>query len=208
MRSVVKVSKTIDDAVEEALIELDVDKNDIEIEVLEEPSRGLLGFIGAKDAVVKVSVINDPFQIADEFMSRVLFEMGLSGITDINKEKDILFVNIKGVNPKEMGIVIGRRGSTLDAIQYLLSLVVNKDRNKYLRVVLDINEYRKKREATLERLAYKMAKKAKKNKRVVKLEPMNPYERRVIHSALQDVDYITTHSEGEEPYRRVVIKLK
>jgi len=208
MRSVVKVSKTIDDAVEEALIELDVDKNNIEIEVLEEPSRGLLGFIGAKDAVVKVSVVNDPFQLADEFMSRILFEMGLSGITDIKKEKDILFVDIKGVNPKEMGIVIGRRGSTLDAIQYLLSLVVNKDMDNYLRVVLDINEYRKKREATLERLAYKMAKKAQKNKRVVKLEPMNPYERRIIHAALQNVDYITTHSEGDEPYRRVVIKLK
>lgn len=208
MRSVVKVSKTIDDAVEEALIELDVDRDDVEVEVLEEPSRGLLGLIGTRDAVVKVIATYDPFDIADKFISRILFEMGLSGITETTKKEDVLFVDIKGVDPKEMGIVIGRRGSTLDSLQYLLSLILNKGRKDYLKVVLDINEYRKKREATLERLAHRMARRAKKNKRVVKLEPMNPYERRIIHSALQDVDYITTHSEGEEPYRRVVIKLK
>lgn len=208
MRSVVKVSKTIDDAVEEALIELDVKLDDVEVEVLEEPSRGLLGLIGVKDAVVKVNVTYDPFAIADEFLAKILFEMGLTGLTEIRKEDDILFIDIKGVDPKEMGIIIGRRGSTLDAVQYLLSLVINKGREDYLKVVIDINDYRSKREGTLEKLAHRMAKKAKKNKRVVKLEPMNPYERRIIHSALQDVDYITTYSEGEEPYRRVVIKLK
>lgn len=208
MRSVVKVSKNINDAVEEALIELNASREDVEIEVLEEPKRGIFGLIGVKDAVVKVIVTFDPIEIADTFVTKILFEMGLSATTDIEIKKEVINVNIKDVNEEDMGIVIGRRGATLDSIQYLLSLVLNKNKNKYYRVVLDINEYRSKREATLERLAHKMARKARKNKRVIKLEPMNPYERRLIHSALQNVDYITTHSEGDEPYRRVVIKLK
>ncbi len=208
MRSVVKVSKTIEGAVEEALMELEVSKDDVEIEVLEEPSRGLLGLIGVKDAIVKVTVVFDPVEIIDEFLTKVINSMGLSSINKIERKKDTMFVKITGIDPRDMGIVIGRRGATLDAIQYLVSLALNNGREEYLRVAIDINDYRSKRKDTLEKLAIRMAKKAKKSRRVVKLEPMNPYERRIIHSALQNLDYITTHSEGEDPYRRVVIKLK
>ncbi len=208
MESVVKVAKTVDGAVEEALEELKATREDVEIEVLEEPSRGLLGILGVKDAVVKVTVTYDPVKIADEFLDKILLSMGLIGSSNITREDDILFIDIENIDPKDMGMIIGRRGATLDAIQYLLSLVLNKDRDAYIKVILDINNYREKREETLIRLAERMAKKAKKTKRLVKLEPMNPYERRIIHSALQDVEYVTTFSEGEEPYRRVVIKLK
>ncbi len=209
MRSVVKVSKTINDAVEEALMELNVGREDVEVEVMEEPKKGLLGLIGAKDAVVRVTVTYDPKEVIDVFITKILFEMGLtSGTTKIELKDNIAYVDIENIDDEQMGIVIGRRGATLDSIQYLLSLVLNKKKDKYYRVVLDINSYRKKREETLERLAHKMAAKAKKSKRVIKLEPMNPYERRIIHSSLQSLDYITTHSEGDEPFRRVVIKLK
>lgn len=208
MKSVVKVSKTIEGAVEEALEELGVNRDDVEVEVLEQPSRGLLGFIGTRDAVVKVIVSNDPKQIIDEFIDKVLSTMNIVGKCDIEKNGDIYTVDLVGIENKDVGIIIGRRGATLDAIQYLLSLAINEGRENYIRVVLDINDYRGKREKTLVKLAEKMAYKAKRNKSVAKLEPMNPYERRIIHSALQDEENITTFSEGEDPYRRVVIKYK
>ncbi len=208
MRSVVKVSKTIDDAVEEALIELGVERDDVELEILEEPSRGIFGLIGVRDAVVRATVTFNPAEIIDIFLTKTLSSMGVSGMNIIDIRKDVISVDIKDVNPKDMGIIIGRRGATLDAIQYLLSLVVNKGRDNYTRIVIDINDYRKKREMTLEKLAGRMAHRAKKSKRVVKLEPMNPYERRIIHSSLQNDREIVTYSEGKDPYRRVVIKLK
>lgn len=208
MRSVVKVSKTIDDAVEEALIELGVKRDDVELEILEEPSRGIFGLIGVRDAVVRATVTFNPAEIIDTFLTKTLSSMGVTGMNIIEIRGDVISVDIKDVNPKDMGIIIGRRGATLDAIQYLLSLVVNKGRDNYTRVVIDINDYRKKREMTLEKLAGRMAHRAKKSKRVVKLEPMNPYERRIIHSSLQNDREIVTYSEGKDPYRRVVIKLK
>lgn len=208
MRSVVKVSKTIDDAVEEALIDLGVKRNDVDIEILEEPSRGIFGLIGVRDAVVRVTVTFDPTEIIDTFLTKILHSMGITGMNMVEIDGDIISVDIREVDSNDMGIIIGRRGATLDAIQYLLSLVVNKGRDDYLKVIVDINNYRDKREETLERLADRMAHRAKKSKRVVKLEPMNPYERRIIHSSLQDDVDITTYSEGKDPYRRVVIKLK
>jgi spoIIIJ-associated protein len=208
MRSVVKVSKTVDEAVKEALRELDVDQDDVKVEVVEEPSKGLFGLIGVKDAKVKVTVVNDPIEIADNFLSRLLPSMNIKAMSVVKREGMSLHVDITNISSSDMGILIGKRGSTLDSIQYLLSLVVNKDRENYIKIVVDIKGYRKKREETLIRLANKMAEKAKYSKRPIRLEPMNPYERRIIHSALQNMEGITTHSEGDEPYRRVVIQSK
>jgi len=208
MKSVVKVSKTVDEAIDIALEELGANKEDVHVEILEEPSRGLFGLLGVKDAAVKVTVVNDPVQKAENFLNKILISMNVKGNAQIKKEGKSLLVEIVNISSSDMGIVIGKRGNTLDAIQYLLSLVVNKDREDYIKVIIDVKGYRQRREETLIRLANKMANKAKYNHRPVKLEPMNPYERRIIHSALQNVDGIITYSEGEDPYRRVVIQAK
>ena len=208
MRSVVKVSKTVDEAIKEALIELDVNMEDVNVEILEEPSKGLFGLIGTRDAKVKVSIIYDPVEIAENFLSKLLSSMNIEAMSVIKKENTSLYIDITNISSSDMGILIGKRGNTLDSIQYLISLVVNKDRDKYLKVILDTKGYREKREETLIKLANKMAEKAKYTKRSVRLEPMNPYERRVIHSALQNIEGITTHSEGDEPFRKVVIQPK
>ncbi len=208
MRSVVKIAKTEEEAIEEALLELNVSRDDVKCEVLEEPSKGLFGLIGSKDAKVKVSVIYDPKEIADNFMNTMISSMGIKAVIMIDKDGDNLSVNITDISPTDMGILIGKRGNTLDAIQYLLSLSINKGKANYIKVLVDIENYRVKREETLINLAKKMAEKAKSTRRPVKLEPMNPYERRIIHSALQNINNITTYSEGNEPYRRVVIQTK
>lgn len=208
MKFVVKTSKTIEDALKEALLELDAKEDEVKVEIIDEPSKGLFGLIGAKDAKIKVSIINDPIEIADNFLSNVLTSMGIQATNHIKKEGSILSVNVKDITPSDMGILIGKRGNTLDSIQYLLSLAINKNRDNYLKVVVDSEGYREKREETLVRLANKMAEKAKLSKRPIKLEPMNPYERRVIHSTLQSFEGVNTYSEGDEPYRRVVIVSK
>lgn len=208
MKSVVKVSKTVEEAIDIALKELGVSVKDVRVDIIEEPSRGLFGIIGTKDATVKVTVINDPVEIAENFLNKLLLSMNIKGNALVRREDSCLNIDIINTSPSDMGIIIGKRGNTLDAIQYLLSLSVNKDRDDYIKVLVDIKGYRKKREETLIRLANRMAEKTKYNKRPVKLEPMNPYERRIIHSALQHVNGIATYSEGEEPYRRVVIQAK
>ena len=208
MRSVVKISKTVDEAVNIALEELGANKEDVHVEVLEEPSKGLFGLLGTRDATVKVTVTNDPVEKAENFLNQLLVFMKVEGRAYVEKKDNCLFVEIIDISSSDMGIVIGKRGNTLDAIQYLLSLVINKNKDDYTKVIVDVKGYRDRREKTLIRLANRMADKAKHNNRPVKLEPMNPYERRIIHSALQNVEGITTYSEGEEPYRRVVIQAK
>lgn len=208
MKYIIKSSRTVEDAVKDALSELDVSEDEVKVEILEEPSKGLFGLIGSREAKVKVSLINDPIEIADNFLTKVLSSMGISATNAIEKNGDILAVDISNITPSDMGILIGKRGNTLDSIQYLLSLAINKNRSSYLKVVVDTEGYRAKREETLVRLATKMAEKARYSKRPIKLEPMNPYERRVIHSTLQNFDGINTYSEGDEPYRRVVIVSK
>ena len=140
-----------------------------------------------------------------DFLKKVAGEMGLDVQMNARIGEDVLLVNVHG---KDSGTIIGKRGQTLDAIQYLTSLVVNKHRDKYMRVVIDAEHYRAKREKTLEALAYRLANKVVKTRRSVKLEPMNPYERKVIHATLHDHPKVTTRSEGQDPYRRVVIELK
>jgi len=208
MRSIVKTGKTVEEAINLCLAELSVEREDVSIDILTEPSKGFFGLIGSKDAKVRITITNDPVEIADSFLNILLAKMNIDAKNTINRKKSDLYVNIEGINSSDMGILIGKRGNTLDSIQYLLSLVVNKNREKYIRVVLDTEDYRRKREETLVRLAEKMAGKAKSYRRTIRLEPMNPYERRIIHSALQNDPKIRTHSEGEEPYRRVVIELK
>lgn len=208
MRSVIKISRTVEEAVKEALIELDANEEDVSVEVIEEPSKGLFGLIGGKDAKVRVSVVYDPIEIAENFLNKILLSMDINAVPLVKKVEDTLQVNISDISSTDMGIIIGKRGNTLDAIQYLLSLVVNKNKGSYIKVILDTEGYRAKREETLVKLANRMAEKARYSKRPIKLEPMNPYERRIIHSALQNINGITTYSEGNEPYRRVVIQSK
>ena len=208
MKFVVKTAKTLEEALQEALTELKATEKDVEYEVIEEASKGLFGLIGAKEAKIKVVLKNDPEETADKFLDGILKGMGIIALHDISIEDDIMKIEINNISSSDMGILIGKRGNTLDSIQYLLSLAINKDRENYLKVLLDAEGYRAKREETLKRLANKMAEKAKYSKRPVKLEPMNPYERRIIHSALQEFDGVSTYSEGNEPYRRVVIVSK
>ena len=208
MKSVVKISKTVEGAIQEALEEFKVSKEDVKIEVLEEPSKGFLGLLGAKDAAVRVTVVNDPVEKIEGLINQILFHMNVKADVIVKRENSQIDEEITNINATDMGIVIGKRGNTLDSIQYILNLFINKDRIDYMRVVVDVQGYRRKREDTLIKLANKMAEKSKATHRPVKLEPMNPYERRIIHSALQNVNGVVTYSEGEDPYRRVVIHAK
>lgn len=208
MKYVIKSAKTVEEALKLALVELQAKESDVEVEVMEEPSKGLFGLIGTKEAKVKVTLTYDPIESADKFLMNIFNHMGIEAKNEIEIEDNILKVDVQDISPSDMGILIGKRGNTLDSLQYLLSLAINKQQDDYLKVVIDSEGYREKREQTLIRLANKMAEKAKYSKRAVKLEPMNPYERRIIHSTLHEIDGVNTYSEGDEPYRRVVIVAK
>ncbi|MCQ4637457.1 protein jag [Anaerovorax odorimutans] len=256
----------VEEAVKLALIDLKLERDEVEVTVLEEPSKGFFG-IGSKLAKVRVEPkkeeavpepepehikehIKEPEkQTAEEveiktekkpeqrkkkekrkrekkrsviprepeeslnvveshpaldFLKETTEKMGLTLDITAKTGDNSIYVDIKG---KDSGTVIGKRGQTLDAIQYLTSLVVNKENEKYVRVVVDAENYRAKREKTLEQLANRLAEKVVRTKKSVRLEPMNPYERKVIHATLQSNPNVTTKSEGEEPYRRVIIEL-
>lgn len=196
--------KNVEEALANALKELDVPRDSVDFEVVEEGSKGLLGLFGAKPAVIRVTVKKTAVDEAKRFLGGVLDAMEIVADIEVKEEAEILKVNLSG--PK-MGLIIGYRGETLDSLQYLTSLVVNKG-NAYKRVILDTEGYRMKREETLKRLADKTAYKVRKYGRSMKLEPMNPYERRIIHSSLQGADKIKTYSIGDEPFRRVVVELE
>ena len=199
-------AKTVDDAITEACKELGVTSDKLEYEVVNEGSAGFLG-IGSKDAVIKAKVKSSIIDNAKSFLNEVFAAMNMVVVinVDYNAEDKEMVIDLSG---DDMGVLIGKRGQTLDSLQYLTSLVVNKGEEDYIRVKVDTENYRKRRQDTLENLAKNIAFKVKRTKRSVSLEPMNPYERRIIHSALQNDRYVTTHSEGEEPYRRVVITPK
>lgn len=262
MNYVIKTAKTVDEAVREALTELNITRENAEIEVLDEGQKGFLGLIGSKDATVKVwpkvdetkSILNEIFNedieaeksqdvvqntddelefekeevstdevdmeeaiktldeeneeilsAAREFISKILETLELDNIVEMELEDNTLNVNING-DENRLGILIGKRGVTLDSIQYILNLIVNKKSSRYIRVNLDSSGYRDKRKKTLENLAGKMANKVLKTGRSIKLEPMNSYERKIIHTALQDFEGVLTHSEGKDPFRKVVIQ--
>ena len=202
-------AKTVNDAITEACQKLSIPSAKLEYEVLEEGSTGFLG-LGAKAAKIKARVKEEEKTIdmvAKDFLTEVFKAMNLPVVLNIKYDdiERVLDIDLAG---DDMGVLIGKRGQTLDSIQYLVSLVVNKGKEDYIRVKLDTENYRQRRKATLENLAKNIAFKVKRTKRPVSLEPMNPYERRIIHSALQNDRYVTTHSEGDEPFRRVVVTLK
>ena len=199
-------AKTVSDAITEACQKLMVSSEKLEYEVVEEGSSGFLG-IGAKPAIIKAKVKNSIEDIAKIFLDDVFRAMNLEVIVDIKYDEAGRSMDID-LSGNEMGVLIGKRGQTLDSLQYLVSLVVNKDTEDYIRVKVDTENYRQRRKETLENLAKNISYKVKRTKRPVSLEPMNPYERRIIHSALQNDRYVTTHSEGEEPFRHVVVALK
>lgn len=199
-------AKTVNDAVTDALVQLGITSDQLEYEVVNEGSTGFLGF-GSKPAIIKARKKFSPEDHVREFLSQVFLAMNLDVeiISNYDEEHGVIDVEFKG---KEMGLLIGKRGQTLDSLQYLTNLMVNKHSEKYIKVKLDTEEYRKRRRETLENLAKNISYKVKRTKRPVSLEPMNPFERRVIHSALQNDRFVSTHSEGEEPYRHVVVTLK
>ena len=206
MKIIEVTGKTVEEALKHALDELKLTKDKVDVEIINEGSKGLFNLIGTKPAKIKVTKKPEPIDNAKEFLINVLSAMNIDAEIRINEENDVIKIDLSG--PK-MGLVIGYRGETLDSLQYLVSLVINKNHNNsYKRVVLDAENYRKKREETLIRVAQKSAYKVRKSQRPYKLEPMNPYERRIIHSALQNDKYVITKSEGEEPFRHVVVLLK
>jgi spoIIIJ-associated protein len=206
MKSIEIIGKTAEEAIQNALKELNVTEDKVTIEVLEEGSKGFLNIIGVKPAKIKVTLKRDYVGDAKTFLKDVLNAMNVKAEINIKEENNEIKINLIGPS---MGVLIGYRGETLDSLQYLVSLVVNKNHDEaYKRVILDTANYRYNRQETLRKLAFKMGDKVRANSKTLKLEPMNPYERRVIHSTLQNDAYVTTHSEGEEPYRRVVIELK
>ncbi|MBP3490182.1 MAG: protein jag [Roseburia sp.] len=199
-------AKTVDDAITEAIIKLGTTHDKIEYEVIEKGSAGFLG-IARKDAVIRARKKNDVVDNIREFLEKVFGAMNIDAEILIEKEEgsNVINVELKG---SDMGILIGKRGQTLDALQYLANLAVNKNAEEYVKVKIDTEDYRKRRRETLENLARNIAFKVKRTRRPVSLEPMNPFERRVIHSTLQNDKFVTTHSEGEEPYRHVVVTPK
>ncbi len=228
--------KTVEEALAVASAELGIAVDDIKYEVIEEKG-GFLGLFKnqkirvelmevaaeiaepvAQEALeeeVKAVVVSDiepatgdtPSEVAVDFISKILKEMGLSAeiTATVNEEEENIYIDIEG---EDMGTLIGKRGQTLDSLQYLTSLVVNRACNKYYKIKLDTENYRERRKETLENLAKNIAMKVKKTHRSVSLEPMNPYERRIIHAALQNDKYVETHSEGEDPYRKVIVSMK
>lgn len=199
-------AKTVDDAITEASIKLGTTSDKIEVEVIEKGSTGFLG-IKSKPAIIEARKKNDTVDNIREFLENVFSAMNMEVTIDIKKAEDDKVYEVE-LSGKEMGLLIGKRGQTLDSLQYLTNLAVNKHSDGYIKVKLDTEDYRQRRKDTLENLAKNIAYKVKRTKRPVSLEPMNPFERRVIHSALQGDRYVETHSEGEEPFRHVVVTLK
>ena len=199
-------AKTVSDAITEACKALGVTSEKLDYVVVEEGSAGFLG-IGAKNASINAKVKSSVSDVAKNFLNDVFAAMNMTVVINVDYKEDEreLSIDLAG---DDMGVLIGKRGQTLDSLQYLVSLIVNKESDDYIRVKVDTENYRKRRQDTLENLAKNIAFKVKRTKRTVSLEPMNPYERRIIHSALQNDKFVTTHSEGEEPFRHVVVTMK
>ncbi len=204
--TIVKEAKTVDGAVEKALKELGITEEEAEIKIIDEGNRGLLGLIGGKDAVVEVSKKFNPIEEGKEFLDTLFTKANLDVEVEIVEEKtddEQVLYNLKS---PELGLVIGHRGETLDALQYISSIVINKELLEYYRILLDAEGYRDRRKETLERLARKLADKAVQKGRKVVLEPMPPHERRIIHMELKDNSKVKSYSEGKEPFRKVMIE--
>lgn len=204
LKSVETTGKTIEEAILVAVAELGKTRDKLDIEILEQPEKSLFG-LKKKDAKIKATVKFDMIDVAKDYLKDLFERMGVEADCEVTLQEDELHCEIIG---SKLGILIGKRGETLDSVRYLLSLYIGKFTEEKIRVVLDSEGYLAKREESLRKLAVSVAHKVKKTRHRVSLEPMNSYERRIIHSALQDDMYVKTVSEGEEPYRRVTIVLK
>lgn len=200
-------SKTKEEAIQTALLKLGVEEKDIEVNVIQNPSKGFLGLIGAKDGIYEITVIKkEEIEITKEFIENILIKSKINAKVNAIQEDNLIKISIEG---KEATCLIGRRGETLDAVQFLTGLALNKiNKDSHMRVLVDIENYRSKREESLVRYARKVAREVAKTRRTKKLDYMNPYERRIVHSALQNDKYVITYSEGTDPYRRLVIEYK
>lgn len=198
--------KTINEALQNACIEMEASTDNVEYEIVEKESKGFLGIM-SKPAVIRARKKETKAENARSFLLNLFEKMNMQADVSIsyNEEEKAMDINLSG---NDMGSLIGKRGQTLDSIQYLVSLVVNNESEEYIKVTVDTENYRERRKETLENLAKNIASKVKRTHRNVVLEPMNPYERRIIHSALQGDEAVETHSEGENPYRKVVVTLK
>lgn len=199
--------KTVEDAITEALIKFETTREKLDYNVIDKGTNGLLGFIGSKPAKIEARKIITIEDKALEFLNDMFSSMNMKVDVKIEYNGEESYMNIE-LSGDEMGIIIGKRGQTIDSIQYLVSLVVNKESDTFIRVKVDTENYRQRRRETLENLAKNISYKVKRTRKSVSLEPMNPYERRIIHSALQNDKYVFTKSEGEEPYRHVIVCLK
>lgn len=206
MRIAEKTGKTVEEAICAGITELGVDRDRVKIEILEEPAKkGLFGLFGTRLARVRVSYEDNPGLLAADFIQKVCQAISVKADTQVSKNGEHWHINITG---PELGILIGRRGDTLDALQYLTNLAVAKQLSERVRIIVDVEGYRLRREETLVRLAKRLSEKVKRTGTRIVLEPMNPHERRIIHTSLQDEARISTFSEGDDPNRRVVISLK
>lgn len=199
-------ARTVDDAITQAMIQLETTSDKLEYEIIEKGTTGFLGF-ARKDALIRARKKNDVIDNINSFLGKVFDAMELKVELEISQDEEANVINIE-LKGDEMGVLIGKRGQTLDSLQYLTNLVVNKNAEKFVKVKIDTEDYRKRRRETLENLAKNIAAKVKRTKHSVALEPMNPFERRVIHSTLQNDKMIKTHSEGDEPFRHVVVTLR
>jgi len=204
MREIETSGRSVEEVVEKALAALGVKKGNAEIVVLSEPSQGFLGLIGSKEARVRVSVKYEPVEYLHHFLQELLEKMGLGdNKIQVREEEEYFQVEISG---RKSGVLIGRRGRTLNDLQYLLNTILKRQfQGLKKRVVLDVGNYRARREETLRHLALGVARKVKQSGREVALEPMTPQDRRTIHLALQNDESVQTYSKGEEPYRRVIV---
>lgn len=205
MKEVTATGKTIDSAIETALSQLGVSRDDVEIEIIENPAKGVLGIFGQKDAKILVKVKESPEITMAEFVETILTKMGIEAKVAAAIDGSRITLDVSG---PDMGIVIGRRGETLDALQQIAQLYVNRIYEEYYKICIDTENYRAKREEALIILAKGLAKKVLKTRKEVALEPMKAYERRIIHTTLQDYNRISTHSIGEEPNRRLVVSYR
>jgi spoIIIJ-associated protein len=200
-----KTGKTVEEAITNALEELNADRSMVDIEILEEGNKGIFGIIGAKTAKVRIIVKETASTKAEKFLNNVFAKMNTNVQMFIDEDEEGVYVKIKG---EDSGIIIGRRGETLEALQYLCCLAINNGKENYKKVIIDVEDYRKKREDTLVKLSNKLAEKVIKSRKNITLEPMTPYERRIIHATLQNNKYVKTYSVGDEPNRKVVISPK
>ncbi|MFD0961756.1 RNA-binding cell elongation regulator Jag/EloR [Paenibacillus chungangensis] len=206
MKKIVASGKTIEEAVYSGITQWQVPRDRVHVVILEQPSRGLFGLIGVKEAKVELELIPDPCEEAENFLMEVASAMGLRVSVNRKETKEGLYLSVSGGG--DLGMIIGRRGQTLDALQYLVNIVANRYSDSHIRIVIDAEDFRQRRRKTLEELSERLAGRVIRTRKEVVLEPMSSHERKVIHSQLQNHPKVKTMSKGDEPNRRIVISLR